>query len=588
MKQPVIRRIVAVTAAASLLGGIAIVGCRQRGQQQVSVSSAKTTYYCPMHPDYKSDKPGNCPICSMKLVPLAGSPAAGQAPARSASPGAMADMPGATPSASRSPQAGAGSPSMPGMPGMSPGSPPAQGGAAPEPPASEGPPTINIPAERQQKIGVKFATATREPARVEIRAAGRVAVDETRVAHVHTKVSGWIDEVFVNFVGQPVRKGQALFTLYSPDLVASQEEYLLALRGRRDLADSPVAHVAEGSAELLRAARRRLELWDMTPAQIEALEKQGTVSRTVTVFSSVSGVVTERAAYHHGRTVTPELDLYTIVDLSRVWVQAQVYESEMQHVRVGQTAEIELPYEGGARSLAGRVSFVAPFLDPQTRTVQVRFEFPNPELLLKPESFVNVRLRRDLGPQLIVAKDAVMDTGRGQYVFVDKGEGYIEPRRITAGAEVEGGRIITSGVREGERVATAANFILDSESRLKGAFETMGRPQAGSTVASGGPALKIDVTTSPSPAKVGKNTVRVKAFDAAGQPLSGAQVDVRLFMPQMGSMAPMEAKAALAQETPGQYAGEVDIPMAWTWETTVTVRKDGKVVGTTRTSVTAR
>jgi RND family efflux transporter MFP subunit len=450
------------------------------------------------------------------------------------------------------------------------------------------PPAVLITPERQQQIGVKFAVATRVPVRLDIRAAGRVAADERRVAHVHTKVSGWIEEVFVNFVGQPVRRGQPLFTLYSPDLVASQEEYLLALRAQRELAGSSVGQAAEGSRAMVRAARRRLELWDMTPAQIDALEKTGKVSRTVTVFSAVRGVVTERAAYHHGATVTPEMDLYTIVDLSSVWVLAEVYEYEMGAVRVGQTAEIELPYEAARKTLTGRVTFIAPFLDPKTRTAQVRMEFANAGLALKPEAFVNVVLRRDLGARLVVPREAVMDTGERQYVFVDKGEGYLGPRLVKAGPEVEQGRVIEEGLSEGERVVTAANFILDSESRLRGALEAMGRPAAGPATAAAAPKLKVDLSTSPTPAKVGKNTVRVKVADPSGQPIADAEVEVRIFMPQMGAMAPMEAKATLAPEGAGQYAGEIDIPMAWTWETTVTVRKGGQVLGRTMTSITAR
>ena len=566
MERRRLRRIALIAAAGVLMVGAAGLTWRWRIHHAGSAASAGATYYCPMHTSYHSDKPGNCPICSMKLVPLTASPAAG-APSPSASATGMADMPGMAAS----------------------GSAPPAGGTPPETAATEGPPTIQIPPERQQQIGVKFAAAVLQPARIEIRAVGRVAPDETRIAHIHTKVTGWIEDVFVNFVGQPVRKGQPLFTIYSPDLVASQEEYLLALRGRRELKDSPFSQVSEGSSELLQAARRRLELWDMTPAQIRDLEAAGKVSRTVTVFSPVSGVVTERAAYHHGRTVTPDLDLYTIVDLSRLWVLADVYEYEMEHVKVGQAAEIELPYEGQPNNLVGRVTFIAPFLDPKTRTVQVRMEFPNSGQMLKPESFVNVRLRRDLGPRLVVPKDAVMETGKGQYVFVDKGEGYLEPRPVKAGAEVERGRIIAEGLREGERVASAANFILDSESRLKGAFEAMGGPQPGAAAtAAAGPKLRIELATSPSPAKVGKNTVRVKVADPQGQPVTGADVEVRIFMSQMGSMAPMEAKAVLQPESAGQYAGEIEIPMAWTWETTVTVRKAGQVMGTTRTSITAR
>ncbi|HSB61716.1 MAG TPA: efflux RND transporter periplasmic adaptor subunit, partial [Vicinamibacteria bacterium] len=308
-------------AIGAVLAGLIAVGIwtwrHPAGHQEQAGERASSTYYCPMHPSYKTDEPGNCPICSMKLVPLegaapsvAGLPAAG-GPATAAGPGA------ATPAGVR---------------------------------------RIRITPERQQQIGVKFAEARRAPATVETRAVGRVAYDETRIAHVHTKVSGWIEEVFVDFVGAPVKRGQPLFTLYSPDLVSSQEEYLLALRAEDELGGSSFARVSEGSRALVASARRRLELWDMSPEQIEALEKRGEVSRTVTVASPVAGAVLQRAAYHHGRTVTPELELYTIVDLSRVWVQASVYEYEAPFVRVGQAAEISLPYEADLAVLQGRVT----------------------------------------------------------------------------------------------------------------------------------------------------------------------------------------------------------------------------------------
>jgi Cu(I)/Ag(I) efflux system membrane fusion protein len=416
----------ALRIAADLLLVLLVAGiwsCKsERPGKDAAVQSAKPIYYCPMHPHYRSDKPGNCPICSMKLVPLESSPAPAAAP-RDGSP-----------------------------------------------------PTLRIAPERQQQIGVKLATVAHQPAVLEIRASGKVAYDETRIAHVHTKVSGWIEEVFVGFVGASVKRGQPLFTLYSPDLVASQEEYLLALRAERELGASSLPRAAEGSRSLLEASRRRLQLWDLTAEQIAALEKSGQVSRTVTVHSPVSGVVTEREAYHHGRTVTPEMDLYTIVDVSRVWVLAEVYEYEISHVRVGQVGEAQLPYDTARKPLVGKVAFIAPFLDPKTRTVQVRLEFDNPALTLKPEAFVNVVLRRDLGRRLVIPKDALMDTGKAQYVFVDKGDGYFEPREVKVGPEVASGRVVTEGLAEGERIVTAANFILDSESRLKGAFDAMGRP----------------------------------------------------------------------------------------------------------------
>src|SRR3989441_712145 len=432
-----------------------------------SEAQAGTTYYCPMHPNYKSDKPGKCPICSMKLVPL-------EVPAPSATAGA-----GATPGVAALERAA---------------------------PANQ---MIRISPERQQQIGVKFSVAAIRPATVEIRAVGRVAYDETRIAHVHTKVSGWIEYVFIDFIGEPVRKGQPLFTLYSPELVSAQEEYLLALRGQKELQGSSFERVSEGSRALLDAARRRLELWDMTPDQIEALEKRGSVSRTIAVVSSVDGVVTERAAYHHGRTVTPDLDLYTIVDVSRVWLLAQVYEYELPHVHVGQPAEAVLPYDPEHKPLQGRVRFVPPFLNPMTRTAEIRLEFPNPDLRLKPETFVNVSLRSDLGPSLVVPEDAVMDTGQSQYVFVDQGDGSLEPRLVKAGPVVTGGRVIADGVKTGERVVTAAKFILDSASRLKGALEVMGRPVPAVTTTTVTAGMREEVTTEPSPARIGKNKVRV-------------------------------------------------------------------------------
>ena len=397
-----------------------------RPHPHASLAEAETTYTCPMHPSYRSTEPGHCPVCSMKLVPLEANVAK-----------------------------------------------PDGSGASMQEDAQTQAPSIVIRPERQQQIGLRFSPVMRTPATVEIRAVGKVAFDESRITHVHTKVSGWIEEVHVDFVGAPVEKGQPLFTMYSPDLVAGQEEYLLALRAERELGGSSFDRVASGSRALVESARRRLALWDMTPGQIRALEKRGEVSRTVSVFSPTSGIVTERAAYHHGRYVTPELDLYTIVQLDPVWVVANVFEYELPNVAVGQQAEATLPSDPSRAPLRGKVSFVQPYLDPATRTAQVRFEFPNQDGALRPETFVNVSLRRDLGSALVVPTEAVMETGRAQYVFVDRGEGRLEPRPIRTGPEVSGGRIVLEGLAEGDRVVTAANFVVDSESRLKGAFDAM-------------------------------------------------------------------------------------------------------------------
>jgi len=514
-------------------------------------------YYCPMHPNFRAEKPGNCPICSMKLVPLeaAASPAVGSPQASGAAPMESNE---------------------------------AMTGAPPTPAANTGAQRIRITPERQQQIGVKFDAAAYQPAVVETRAVGRVAYDETQLAHVHTKVSGWIEDVFVDFVGAPVKRGQPLFTIYSPELVASQEEYLLALRAKGELAGSSFARVSQGSEALLESARRRLELWDLTASQIQALERDGKVSRTVTVFSHVNGVVTERMAYHHGKTVTPDMDLYTIVDLSRVWVQASVYEYEAPFVRVGQAAEVSLPYEAEQTLLRGRVTFIAPFVDPKTRTIQVRLEFPNPKLDLRPEAFVDVVFRRDLGRRRVVPRDSALDTGAIQYVFVDKGDGYLEPRGIKVGPEVAAGRVIEGGLDEGERVVTAAHFILDSESRLKGALDAMGRPVPAEAQAASASEVTAEVTTEPAPAKVGRNRVRAVIKDASGRPIPDAEVGIRLFMPQMAGMAQVDVRGSLKPAGGGAYEGEVEIPIAWSFDTTLTVRKGGQVLGTAQTTITSR
>jgi len=520
------------------------------GTQTEPERAGKDVYYCPMHPGYKSDKPDNCPVCSMKLVRME--------PTRETAAGSAHEH--AT-----------------------------DGPATESGPVSTGNGIIFISPQRQQLIGVQTTLAELMPMTREIRAVGKVAYDETRVTHIHTKVTGYIEEVFVDFVGKIIRRGDPLFTIYSPELVSTQEEYLLALRSRNILKDSSFNWVSKGSESLLDAAHQRLRLWDIREEDIEKLQREEKPRRTLTIYSPVNGLVTERAAYHHGRFVNPEMDLYTIVDLSRVWILGDIYEYELPYVKNGQHVEIEFPYTSAMKPLRGNVTYLYPFLDPKTRTAQVRMEFPNPGFQLKPDMFVNVKFKVNLGESLAVPEDAVLDTGTDQYVFVDKGDGYLEPRPVKVGGEAAGFVSIQSGLRAGERVVTAANFILDSESRLKGAFANMGLPDPKHFPSAAGPNqnLRVEILE-PKVAKVGQNRVRLMVRDAAGNPISDADVDLSLYMPQMGSMAPMTSKASLKPMKPGEYQGQVEVPMAWTWQTTVSVKKDGRPMGSVQTTLTAR
>jgi RND family efflux transporter MFP subunit len=532
---------------------------RQARQTAATAQAGKDVYYCPMHKNYHSDKPGSCPICSMKLVKLenANSAAATDA-AKKGEPSSMA-----------------------GMPNM-PSSAPTAGAVSTEN-------AVFIPPEKQQLIGMRSVPAEVGTLTKDLRIIGKVSYDETHQTHIHTKVSGYIEDVFADSVGKAVQAGEPLFTIYSPDLVATEQDYLLALRSRDLLKTSTVASAAQGSENLIAASRERLRLWDVTDEEIRRLETEGKFKRAIAVYSPVSGVVMERAAYHHGTFVDPSKELFMIVDLSHVWILGEVYETDLPFVKTGQVADIELPYSSGSKKIHGRVSFIYPFLDPKTRTVQVRMEFPNPNLSLKLEMFTNITISAVLGRQVLIPQDALMDTGTEQYVFIDKGDGYVQPRKVKAGAEAGEKVGVLEGLKPGERVVSGANFIVDSESRLKGAFAGMGEASKTPSSLAGGPTQSISAEVlEPKAAKTGTNSIRVLVKDLSGKPITGAQVDVGLFMPQMGSMAPMRSNATLAEVGNGIYAGQIEFPIAWTWQTTVTIRKYGSVVGIAQTTITSR
>jgi RND family efflux transporter MFP subunit len=350
-------------------------------------------------------------------------------------------------------------------------------------------------------MGVMTARAEYRTLDKTIRTVGQVAIDETRLVNVHVKINGWIQKVFVDFTWQQVNKGDPLFTLYSPDLLATEQEYLLALKAKESLGQSSLREVAAGGETLLEAARHRLSLWDLTDDQIRQIEQTGKPQKEITFYAPASGYVLERKAYPN-QYVTPDTEIYKLADLGAIWVQADIYEFESPDIRMGDEAVLTseaLPNQ----TFRGRLVHINPEVRQDTRTLTVRMEFPNPDLKFKPGMFVNVELHRPLGRLLTVPVDAVLDSGQHEIVVVDRGNGSFEPRMVKVGTRAGSYASIVSGLRAGEKVVTRANFLIDSESNLRQALEGMaGMPGMGGA-ASG--AQTAPASQNPSQPAVGRH-----------------------------------------------------------------------------------
>ena len=331
--------------------------------------------------------------------------------------------------------------------------------------------TVMLSPATQQTINVTYATVRRAHLERTIQTVGLLQMDEETIARVHVKVAGWIEKVFLNYAGQEIKKGQPLFTLYSPDLVSTEQEYLIALQGQRYLSKTPYTDVSSGANSLLSATRDRLRLWDIDDAQIHNLETTGKAARDMTLYSPISGFVMTRNAYEQSY-VTPQTDLYEIADLSRIWVNVDIFEYEAPYVHVGQEAQMQLSYSLG-KTYRGKVTYIYPTLDPKTRTIKVRLEFPNPGLELKPNMYANVQLKVDYGTQTLVPSQAVLNSGLKQVVFVAKPDGYFEPREIKIGDQYDGQTVVLAGLKPGEKIVASGNFLIDSESRLGAAMQQM-------------------------------------------------------------------------------------------------------------------
>ena len=387
--------------------GLAAVPGTGPGAATSSTASAgkDVVYYtCSMHPSVKQHGPGKCPLCSMDLVPVT----------------------------RQEQQTG----------------------------------VILVDAQRRQAIGVRTGLVERKPGTVHVRAVGKVVYDETRQSDVSLKYRGWVGKLYADTTGARVRKGQVLFTLYSPELYAAQEEFLATLESQRAARQTAVPDRAD---YLVVAARTRLRLWDIGDAQIDQIASTGKPAQYLPILSPVSGYVVEKNVVE-GAAVEPGLKLYRIAGLETVWIDAQVYEAELPLVSVGQRADVTLPYLP-AKKYGGKVAFVYPYLENASRTGRVRLELANKGLELKPDMYANVELVTERGPRLVVPESAIVYAGLRRLVFLDLGEGRLRPQKVEVGLKLGDDYEVLSGLEEGDRVVTSANFLIAAESRLKSATE---------------------------------------------------------------------------------------------------------------------
>ncbi len=439
------------------------------GRSRISTSGVEradagaTKYQCPMHPAIISDEPGDCPICGMRLVPMEETVSQPKVPVKkimyrsTMNPNEVSDKPGKDSMGMEMVPFEAGEITGIGSDGIRSTVP--------------GLSAISVGPEERSRMGLTLGTVTRRPITREVRTSARIVADETRLWRVTTKTEGWVDKLFVNFTGQEVAKGDPLLTIYSPELVSAQEEYLAASRAKERVAASTEPHAVSSAATLLESARRRLELWDISSDQIDRLERTGQVEKYLTLHAPAMGVVIEKNVLA-GAKLMPGEPLMVVADLSVVWGDADIYSSDLSYVRIGMPLELTFPYLPGA-VYEGKVIFVSPTLDPETRTMKARLEIPNPNLRLKPDMFGDAKLRYELGERLAIPESAVMWGGEHVYAFRNAGDGHIIPTEILVGPRGDGYYELLGGLAEGDEVITGANFLVDSESSLKAALETM-------------------------------------------------------------------------------------------------------------------
>ncbi len=452
---------------------------------------------------------------------------------------------------------------------------------------------VQLTPERMQSIGVTTGTVEFKQISNDIRATGNVDIDQRLLSYVQVRFSGYIRKVFANAIYQYVRRGEPLFTIYSPDLLATQQEYLLARQNQKTLSASTVDGVASGAAALATAAERRLAQWEVPQSELNKVTTTGKPITDLTINSPVSGYITEYNALPN-MYVEPSTRLYTVADLSQVWVYAQVFQNDVGRLKPGDRAQITVDAYPG-EFFSGRVDQILPEVDLATRTVRVRLVIANPGLKLKLGMFVNVDLKAPLGRALVVPTSAVLQSGARQLVFLYHEDGRIEPKEVLLGPSTAEGYVVLKGLKPHQRIVTSANFLIDSESQLQAAAGSFVPPAPGSggVAATNGPSstaqARIDFTTNPNPPRKGNNTFLVKLSSPSGAPIIGAQVTVTFSMPAMPAMGmgAMNTTSTLNDSGNGSYQGTGSLGSGGTWQVTVTAEKNGQTIAVQQLRVSA-
>jgi len=450
---------------------------------------------------------------------------------------------------------------------------------------------VQLSPERLQAIGVKTAIVTMREINNQLRLPGNVDINEQQASYVQIRFPGWIQKVFANATYQYVRNGQPLFTIYSPDLVSTEQEYLLAKQNQKSFSQDMHGTAVKEGDWLVQAASDRMRQFGVPTNEIAKLEQTGKVEHDIQIDSPATGYITERNAVPN-QYVQSDTKLYTIADLSSAWVYANVPQSDVGRLKPGNRATVTVDAYPG-RQFSGRIDQILPQVDPMTRSVRVRLVFNNPGVVLKPGMYVNVNIDVPLGCQLVIPSSGILQSGTRQIAFVDHGEGYLEPREVEVGPRVDDHTVVLKGLRNGDRIVSSANFLVDSEAQLQAALGSFAPPApgAGAAAAMNAPAqqIAIDLSTEPSPPHKGSNTVRVRVAQPDSKAVTGAQVSVTFFMaamPGMG-MSAMRAVATLADKGTGLYEAPFQLQAGGTWQVTVTVQRNGETIGTKQLSVNA-